>query len=157
MPERGSQVTQDQWPRFLRKHPAVVGLHHTTCVEDGTPFREDAHAHIEGAYQGWICFREARGVKETNLVRHELAHLLTREGHTKAWRMTLRALGGYIDFGRRPVPVELRGPCRIVTPKTWKGKPLPSQRYCSRHEMYHDRGGKCFAITAPHVFPWPRP
>lgn len=75
------------------------------CVErgDGSSFRARAHAHISGPkvsqiYDGWICVRSRRrlmnGGRPSNLMLHELAHLISRQGHTDKFRAVLRSLGG---------------------------------------------------------------
>lgn len=71
------------------------------CVDrgDGSSFRARAHAHIKGTNQGWICVRGRKRLmtlkgKPSNTMWHELAHLISGEGHTDKFRTTLRSLGG---------------------------------------------------------------
>jgi len=73
------------------------------CVErgDGSSFRRKAHAHNgerSDPYFGWICIRSHRRVltprgQPSRLVWHEVAHILTRQGHTARWREMAVALG----------------------------------------------------------------
>lgn len=72
------------------------------CVERGvgSSFRAQAHAHDDPGdeYAGWICVRSARRLYTTaggpsQLMLHELAHLLAPGGHHDAWRAAARALG----------------------------------------------------------------
>lgn len=71
------------------------------CVErgDGSSFRARAHAHINGTLKGWICVRGRKRLmtpkgKPSNDMWHELAHLISGQGHTDKFRAVLRSLGG---------------------------------------------------------------
>lgn len=90
------------WPRTLHDAPALLGVYVGGCVErgDGSSFRAQAHAHTAGPWAGWICVRAARRLAQDNLMRHELAHVVTPGGHTDAWRHTLLALGGSLTATR---------------------------------------------------------
>jgi hypothetical protein len=76
------------------------GLSYSTCVAGWTP--EDktiGHAHncpFCPKY-GWICVRQKTLIKDTQLLRHELAHLLTGQGHNEAWRKMVIKLGGHLE------------------------------------------------------------
>jgi hypothetical protein len=84
-------------PECLRR-PEVAGVFIGGCVARGvgSSFRHQAHAHIEGEHLGWICIRGWKRLYQRGLLLHELAHVLTRQGHTDKWRACLRALGGKI-------------------------------------------------------------
>jgi len=84
-------------PEELRR-PEVAGVFIGGCVERGvgSSFRARAHAHTSGEHLGWICIRGWRRLYQRGLMLHELAHVLTRQGHTDKWRDCLRALGGKV-------------------------------------------------------------
>lgn len=90
------------------------------CVERGrgSSFRRKAHAHTAkpkelerwpslADHAGWICVRSPHrifmrdGKRPSNLMLHELAHILTNEGHTEKWRKQFRALGGKVNGALR--------------------------------------------------------
>jgi len=82
----------------------LAGVYVGGCVERGagSSFRKMAHAHIAGKWKGWICVRSAKRLYTSNgeastLMRHELAHILTGQGHTDAWRKCVRLLGGKVN------------------------------------------------------------
>jgi hypothetical protein len=88
-----------EWPEDLQ-HPAVRGLYLGGCVGKGPGTRHlrgSAHAHTSGPHAGWICFRTPIALESRHVRLHELAHVLTRQGHTKRWRQQLLALGGSLD------------------------------------------------------------
>lgn len=74
------------------------------CIKrkEGSSFRGKAHAHYcrgkwsEQKYGGWICIRSTKRAKQINLLKHELAHIITNEGHTKKFYQCIRRLGGSI-------------------------------------------------------------
>jgi len=76
------------------------------CVErgEGSSFRASAHTHISHVYKNWICVRSKkpetlrlRDGEPTNLMKHEYAHVLTGEGHTRRYWLTLARIGGYME------------------------------------------------------------
>ena len=89
---------------LFTEHPEVKGVFVGGCVErgEGSSFRARAHAHMRkgGRNLGWICVRSLKRVYKTdgkspsNTMLHELAHILTGEGHTDKFRAKLRELGG---------------------------------------------------------------
>lgn len=93
----GKQAKKD-WPIELR-HPEVRGVFVGGCVDRGvgSKFRAKAHAHTGGKNLGWICFRSARWLHVRELLLHELAHIVVREGHTRRWRAFLLQIGGTLD------------------------------------------------------------
>lgn len=52
-----------------------------------------AHAHVAGDHKGWVCFQLPELLADLALCAHELAHLLTEEGHTDRWRQAMQKLG----------------------------------------------------------------
>jgi hypothetical protein len=88
-------------PRFawLVKHPELRGVFVGGCVSRGvgSKFRAKAHAHTTGEHRGWICFRSTRWINIRELWLHELAHVVTRDGHTDRWRAFLVQIGGTLD------------------------------------------------------------
>jgi|SRR5579885_1644468 len=89
---------KDAWPADL-KHPEVKGVFVGGCVARGigSRFRAKAHAHTHGPYQGWVCFLSDKWLSCRELCKHELAHVVTKDGHTKRWRDYLLQIGGTLD------------------------------------------------------------
>lgn len=85
----------------FKEYPEVKGIFQGGCVSrgDGSRFRRLAHAHTDGQHQGWICvLGRSRPLltdsgKPTQLMLHELAHILTGKGHVDEWRAKARELG----------------------------------------------------------------
>jgi hypothetical protein len=92
------KLPKSEWPLEL-KHPEVKGVFVGGCVARGvgSRFRAKAHAHTSGAHVGWICFLSAKRLTCRMLCLHELAHIVTKEGHTKRWREFLLQIGGTLD------------------------------------------------------------
>jgi hypothetical protein len=90
------------WPADLQ-HPEVRGLFLGGCVAKGLGVRHlgggsgGTHAHTSGPNRGWICFGSTRLLDSREARLHELAHVVTREGHTARWREYLLQIGGTID------------------------------------------------------------
>ena len=87
------------------------GVFYDGCIErkEGSSFRRKAHAHTKGAYAGWICFRSIKRVY-SSILQHELAHIITRQGHTRKFYECVRSIGGRIDRNdRRVAPLATRG------------------------------------------------
>ncbi len=93
------------WPKThsgegkpLADYPQLKGIFLGGCVARGvgSSFRATAHAHTgwPSAYHGWICIRKPERLHEHSLLMHELAHLVTGEGHTDAFRDKAKQLGG---------------------------------------------------------------
>lgn len=77
------------------------------CVErgDGSSFRHHAHAHTDrkSKYHGWICFRSFKPSdvfmydgSPSDTLKHEYAHILTGQGHTRVWAQQFKDLGGNV-------------------------------------------------------------
>jgi len=93
-------LERDAWPDPVRAHAEhVAGLFVGGCVArgDGSSFRHMAHAHTDGAHVGWICVRAAWRLLDFQLMAHEVAHVLTGDGHTDRWRQCVLDLGGTLD------------------------------------------------------------
>lgn len=60
----------------------------------GSKFRAKAHAHPK---ERIICFRSDKWLHVEELIKHELAHILTGVGHTDKWREKVLELGGTIN------------------------------------------------------------
>jgi hypothetical protein len=95
------------YPHF-DKYPEVKGVFVGGCVDrgDGSSFRARAHAHCSGKNQGWICVRSPKRLytpsgSPSNLMIHELAHILTLSGHTAKWSKKLKELGGAIGWYKK--------------------------------------------------------
>jgi hypothetical protein len=86
------------YPPELR-HPSVRGVFIGGCCLRGvgSVFYGKAHAHTGPAghpFTGWICVRRAHWLGDSALMLHELAHVVTGEGHTARWRRYLLRRGG---------------------------------------------------------------
>jgi len=86
------------------------------CRKEGSSFRAKAHAHYvkhkgkHQTYGGWICIRSMKRATNKNLLIHELAHIITGQGHSRKFYECVRRLGGRIDKNdRRIAPVSTRG------------------------------------------------
>lgn len=101
------ELGYDQRPEWL-KVPEVKGVFEGGCVSrgEGSRFRAKAHSHIKkkDPYYGWICYLSFKRLIHEELALHELAHILTSQGHTDKWRKKLLEIGGTLD----PVPGLLR-------------------------------------------------
>ena len=79
------------WPPVLCGHEVVRGFCLGFCVTNGSFRRAEAHAHVGGRFDGFICI--APGIEPSDqLLLHELAHLYTPGGHTRRWRKKFLAL-----------------------------------------------------------------
>lgn len=98
-------VPPEHVPECLRR-PEVAGVFVGGCVERGvgSSFRAQAHAHTSGDRFGWICIRGWKRLYQRGLMLHELAHVLTRQGHTDEWRACLRELGGRVPAHNQKRP-----------------------------------------------------
>lgn len=91
-------LPREHYPRELQ-HDSVAGVFVGGCVSrgDGSRFRAKAHAHIWGQYCGWICVLSEKRLDCRELILHELAHVISRQGHTDKWRRVLLSIGGTLD------------------------------------------------------------
>ena len=87
---------------LYESHPEVKGVFVQGCVDrgDGSSFRRLAHAHTTKTDKnyGWICIRSPKRLTQKGLLIHELAHILTGDGHTDKWRAKVRELGGSLNY-----------------------------------------------------------
>jgi hypothetical protein len=65
----------------------------------------EAQIQKELDHLGWICVRSEKRLytpdgRPSNLMKHELAHIITGLGHNQVWANKLRELGGTIPKGR---------------------------------------------------------
>ncbi len=87
-------------PEFMDA-PELKGIFVGGCIErgDGSSFRAKAHAHTaEGQHRGWICIRSEKRLKQKSLLIHELAHIITGDGHSDKWRIKVKELGGRLNY-----------------------------------------------------------
>lgn len=91
-------ITRDQYPAGL-DHPALRGVFIGGCIErgDGAKYHAKAHTHTSGGNVGWICYQSNKWTWCKELALHELAHVITLQGHTDKWRKVLLELGGTLD------------------------------------------------------------
>jgi hypothetical protein len=94
-------VTFPEFDQYLER--GLKGIFLKGCVArgEGSSFRARAHAHTgkDDPNKGWICVRGHRRLyadrgRPSNLMLHELAHILTGHGHDDIFRAKLRELGG---------------------------------------------------------------
>jgi len=79
-----------------KEYPELKGIFIGGCIKrgEGSSFRAKAHAHCfdNDKYKGWICVRSLKRVykpetkEPSNLIMHELAHIITKHGHDDKWR-----------------------------------------------------------------------
>lgn len=118
---------QVDFPEFPRAKVFIGG-----CVKrgEGSSFRASAHAHTSSSqYQGWICVRSKKPETlrlpdgtPSNLMKHEYAHILTLEGHTRRFWETLAKIGGFMEresyFGhKKETFIKMRVPWSEVADK----------------------------------------
>ena len=92
-------LDRSEYPKFLLDFPQLKGISYDGCVAN---WREPgyvlAHTHpVDDEFHGWLCFRNKMLLKDHQLIKHELAHLLTGHGHDDVWRKKLIQLGGHIE------------------------------------------------------------
>lgn len=87
------------WPQFLRIIPELKGIYYGGCIAGlNEPKDVLGHAHYQGIHTGWICVRSKMLLKDHQLLRHEVAHLIAPDdGHDDKWRAVVKKLGGHID------------------------------------------------------------
>jgi hypothetical protein len=100
---------------WLVAHTELRGVFLGGCVERGigSSFRAKAHAHTRGTRRGWICFRSDKHLGCRELWLHEIAHVVTRDGHSDRWRKFLLQIGGTLD----PVGAVLRSYQKRARPR----------------------------------------
>lgn len=98
-PVAAPELFSGQWPDPCR------GVYAGGCVAFGIgvypalELSERAHSHLgAGPEKGWVCVRYANDVYDddgnlTYWTIHELAHVLTGQGHTRKWWRLMRAWG----------------------------------------------------------------
>jgi hypothetical protein len=91
-------LAPELWPEDLR-HEAVRGVAVGGCGPEGSRIHDPdiAHAHTDGLSRGWICFGSEAALADRQTRLHELAHVVTGDGHTARWRACLLSLGGSLD------------------------------------------------------------
>lgn len=91
----GRRLPHEEWPADLQR-PEVRGVYLYGCVERGpaSNIARSAHAHTSGPYRRWICFKGKPPMENRETILHELAHVISGEGHTKRFRAVLVELGG---------------------------------------------------------------
>lgn len=95
----------------LREWSSIVwGIFIGGCVSGETTWSEmagtDAHAHQDAEWAGWICIYSGRAAltkgKPSQLLLHELAHLLVSGGHNDRWRSACAFLGASKEAKKYP-------------------------------------------------------
>lgn len=126
----GESLQRDKWPETLYGYYSVAGVYVGGCVSGAKSFRAKAHAHTEQENGGWICFLSAKRLADDALVIHELAHVLTGQGHTDGWRKMVVALGGTLSETDSLMDYHKRG--RVVGKFAGLGKPHHPECPCAR-------------------------
>jgi hypothetical protein len=113
-------VLKRDYPAFLKPYSKQIkGISVGSCVckvydSHDIGKTDHAHAHLkprleserkEGPWAGWLCVRSLTALNNKPLMLHELAHLLTNEGHNDKWRRKLLKIGGTLKAtgGRYPM------------------------------------------------------
>jgi len=89
-----------EFPEFEQfKAHGYKGVFVGGCIRrgDGSSFRAKAHAHCykRDKLFGWICVRSAKRLyarpgQPSNLMWHEMSHIITKDGHGKRFYLWLR-------------------------------------------------------------------
>lgn len=93
-------LQRKNYPKFLLAYPELKGVSYGACIghvyEPPTVY---AHSHTreDDPHKGWICIRNEGLLGDHQLIRHELAHVLTGHGHDDVWRNKLIKIGGHLD------------------------------------------------------------
>lgn len=123
-------------PTILAEHPEFKGAAISECIEDWVENNDvlaHSHVHPSDPFVGWICFKGLHCLADDQLMRHELAHILTdhHHGHDDMWRDKVLELGGHLEgyhfhagkfhysvpcFGRKCVTLDGRNPDEIMEP-----------------------------------------
>ncbi len=121
------RLARRDWPEDLRTRWGVKGVAVGGCTNGRRISRHYAHTHTTGFYKGWICFAKTSDLENPDLVKHELAHLISGQGHTKKFREVLRDLGGDMTHYSERERTAARGIAR----HRWEG-PEYGDRKCRR-------------------------
>lgn len=108
------------WPARHVKGIWVAGcVHHSGGLKGWTG--GDAHSHLSGPSEGWICFRGNTGVlredgafEPSDLAIHHLAHLIVGAEHSPRWARVARNWGGHVGEDEISKPMCLSIPYRKV-------------------------------------------
>lgn len=101
---------KSKWPACLRNHKQLKGVYVGGCINGinwdqtkyGGVFTRNviplAHAHTSRIINpGWMCLQHENYLQEPYLLIHELAHILSDQGHNDRWRKKVLELGGTLD------------------------------------------------------------
>lgn len=82
----GACIATGKWPKGKRiKNEYGEYLRYKKNDRFVRESEHAAHAHMGGRYKGYICFRTLENFRKETTCKHELAHVITAEGHTKVW------------------------------------------------------------------------
>lgn len=110
------KLSYNNRPTILQR-PEIKGVCVRGCISNHNNIKHEiAHAHLEGDCKGWLCFHYKEGLSNKFVCLHELAHILTKQGHTAKWRETLLDLGGSLD----EIVLPLEGGLKLVLPSYQK-------------------------------------
>lgn len=110
------KLSYNNRPTTLQR-PEIKGVCISGCISNHNNIKHEiAHAHLDGDCKGWVCFRYQEALNNKLVCLHELAHVLTKQGHTAKWRETLLDLGGSLD----EVVLPLEGGLRLILPSYQK-------------------------------------
>lgn len=97
MKARG-ELLRRSWPPALASRAGVARVFLVECLfTSPRAFRwgkVKAHAHN---IQRVICYRDAVALADPEIAIHELAHLISGQGHTERFRRVYRDLGGTVQ------------------------------------------------------------
>ena len=73
-------------PDFMQGHDRLKGVYVGGCIANPNgkwDKKTSAHAHTHGPDRGYICCPNEEKFKSKLLLKHELAHILSRDTHNK--------------------------------------------------------------------------
>jgi hypothetical protein len=101
---------RSKFPKCIRKFKEIKGICVEECIDyiDPNPFKYngyiiEAHAHplYFCPFQGWICLRKKKMLKDEGILLHEVAHLIANKlpwirVHGKEFKKVCKEIGALI-------------------------------------------------------------
>ena len=97
----------------FQSFPQFKGVSVGKCIATRQPLDKDDMAHSHDSpndqHRGWICVNEKQNIYSknggaSNVMKHELAHIVTDHGHDKIFKKVLNKIGGtpsYMGNGKK--------------------------------------------------------
>lgn len=88
----------------MRLKVPFTGIHVGDHCIDGSKMRDEAHAHLNLKFKGYICAKTNYTLMK--YLRHEVAHLLSGATHENQaeearWAASLKSIGGRVPARRK--------------------------------------------------------